>query len=160
MLVWVSLTFKSKLILHDLLSYFCTGDTRGDLWIHWLRHMVFFLLPYHFKWRLEAFRIFFPRGIYEMSKWSHQPLGLAWEWRLNFVMGIKEGYFLVKFFHPPSFSSENIPLCCIIFQIGTCTTELNLSKISFRALHVSSGRKPNLRSCWSTERGGCMSLCN
>lgn len=67
-----------------------------------------------------------------MSKWSHQPLGLAWEWRLNLVLGIGQGCFLEVPSPSWCFSSENIPLCCIIVQTGTLTTELNLSGLPFR----------------------------
>lgn len=100
---------------------FCLDDTRRSV-IQGLQQMVLFLLPCYFKWRLKAFRIL-PRGIYEMSKWSHQPLGLAWEWRLNLVMGIADKYFLEVLSPSWSSSSENIPSCCII-QNGTLT-ELN-----------------------------------
>lgn len=141
----MSLIFKRKVILHDLLSYFFVLMIPGDRWLQWLHQMALFLLPYYFKWRLEAFRIL-PRGIYEMSKWSHQPLGLAWEWRLNLVMGTEEESSLEVLSPSWSFSSENIPLCCIIVQNGMLTTERNLSGISFRTLYVPSGRKPNWRS--------------
>jgi hypothetical protein len=115
-----------------LLSYFFVPEIQGELWIQWLHQMVLFLLPYYFKGRLDVFRIFLPQGIYEMSKWSHWPLGLAWEWTLNLVMGI-------EVLSPSwSFSSVNIPLHCITVQKGTCTTGLNLSGASFRILHVLS----------------------
>lgn len=140
-LIWMSLIFKRKVILHDLLSYFFVLVIPGDPRIQWLHQMSLFLLPYYFKQRLEAFRTLLPRGNYEMSKWSHQPLGLAWEWRLNLVMGIEEDF--LEVLSPSwSFSSENIPLSCVIVQNGTLTTELNLSGISFRTLSIPSGRKP------------------
>lgn len=129
---------------------FCPGDIAGDVRIQWFHQMILFLLPYYLKWRLEAFRILLPRGHYEMSKWSHQPLELAWEWRLNLVMGIEEEYFLEVLSPSWSFSSENIPLSCIIVQNGILTTELNLSGLSLRALRIPSGRNPTL-SDWNTE---------